>query len=87
MSSSQHPVGNIKRSHPAKIADSAAAYLFKCSLDHRLALTVNPRGDVNMEPVTDAVEADLIGVYTNKGRAKAIAALILEDLLAEIVIE
>lgn len=79
--------GNIRRSHPAKIAEAAAAHLSSFILNKKLALIIDCDGRALMVSPINADDRELIGIYENTGRKKAIAEMILEDLLGEIKIQ
>lgn len=84
MSDREFMAGNIRRSHPLKIAEAAAAHLCSFVLHKRLALTIDDDGRVLMISAGKIDDHELIGIYENNGQKKAVAALILEDILEEI---
>lgn len=57
------PLGNLRKVPLAAMARTAAAKIAQVFNGERRALTIHPDGDAFLEPVAEAVDEDLVGVY------------------------
>lgn len=77
------PVGNLRRSSAALLAERAARHLYDLGPRARRALCVDPRGRVTLESVTAADTNDCVGVYVCNKSWLELAAFMAADLAPE----
>lgn len=78
----EHSCGSIHRVPVGAIADKAARFVLAYATPRALALA--PDGQVFVEPVHSAAEADVVGVYTASAGLLALSRQLIEDLRFEI---
>ena len=58
-----HRIGTLRLSPIGEVAEKAAHRIIAARFPRRVAVTCDPDGIVQVEPVKDAVPDDIVGVY------------------------
>jgi len=86
MTTHEFGVGNLFKIDAVVLAEKAARHIGGFGKGVKRAITVDPRGRVQVEPVRSAAEGDLVGVYASErvGAWIHLAAVIERDLKHEL---
>jgi len=79
MTHAYHTCGSLRRTPVGEIASKCAAWIMEAGSP--VAVAVDPEGRVTVEPVSEACESDLVGVYDRAPGLLALTRAIREDLL------